>query len=114
MDRIIKDYFDTYRAKNELPPEMGNLDGVKLYSDVDKLKIFRNNFKGIQYTDEKGNLYRGAVDDLLQTSDGKIIVLDYKTRGFPLKEDTHKHYQNQLDILIFIKTIKTVFLMKGN
>ena len=32
----------------------------------------------------------------------KMIVLDYKTRGFPLKEDTHEHYQNQLDIYNFL------------
>ncbi len=28
----------------------------------------------------------------------KLIVLDYKTRGYPLKEDTANHYQNQMDI----------------
>ena len=31
-----------------------------------------------------------------------LIVLDYKTRGFPLKEDTKDHYQNQLDIYNFL------------
>ena len=24
----------------------------------------------------------------------KLIVLDYKTRGYPVKEDTAEHYQN--------------------
>ena len=32
----------------------------------------------------------------------KIIVLDYKTRGFPCKEDTHQHYKDQLDIYNFL------------
>lgn len=32
----------------------------------------------------------------------KLIVLDYKTRGFPCKEDTADHYQNQLDIYNFL------------
>src|SRR3989344_4511673 len=32
----------------------------------------------------------------------KLIVLDYKTRGFPLKEDTHEHYQDQMDIYNFL------------
>ncbi|MBI2107648.1 PD-(D/E)XK nuclease family protein, partial [Candidatus Woesearchaeota archaeon] len=32
----------------------------------------------------------------------KLIVLDYKTRGFPLKEDTADHYQDQLDIYNFL------------
>jgi len=29
-------------------------------------------------------------------------VLDYKTRGFPLKEDTHEHYQTQMDLYNFL------------
>ena len=32
----------------------------------------------------------------------KLIILDYKTRGFPLKEDTAEHYQLQLDIYNFL------------
>ena len=32
----------------------------------------------------------------------KLIVLDYKTRGFPLKEDTAAHYQLQLDVYNFL------------
>jgi xanthosine utilization system XapX-like protein len=32
----------------------------------------------------------------------RLIVLDYKTRGFPLKEDTAAHYQDQLDIYNFL------------
>jgi hypothetical protein len=32
----------------------------------------------------------------------KLIVLDYKTRGYPLKEDTADHYQNQVDIYNFL------------
>jgi len=34
--------------------------------------------------------------------DKKLIVLDYKTRGFPLKEDTAAHYQSQLNIYNFL------------
>lgn len=46
---------------------------------------------------------RGAIDDLLIKK--KLIVLDFKTRGYPLKDDTHEHYQDQLDIynLLFRK-----------
>ena len=43
----------------------------------------------------------GAVDNLLNNN-GKLIVLDYKTRGFALKEDTAHHYQDQLDIYNFL------------
>ena len=43
----------------------------------------------------------GAVDNIL-VHGKKLIVLDYKTRGYDLKEDTHEHYQNQLDFYNFL------------
>src|SRR3989344_3383234 len=101
MDRILKVHFDTFRDKNELPPELKKLKDVRLFSDIELLKTWRNNLKGIQYKDPDGNLIRGAVDNILEKKE-KLIVLDYKTRGFPLKEDTADHYQDQLDIYNFL------------
>ena len=89
-------HFDKHRAKGEVPKEL-ELKGVKLFPDMDLLKIWRNNRQGISFTDDKGNVLRGAVDEILQKGD-KLIVLDFKTRGYPLKEDTHKHYIDQLNI----------------
>ncbi|MDI6917571.1 MAG: PD-(D/E)XK nuclease family protein [Thermoplasmatales archaeon] len=98
MDKILKAHFDSFRDSDELPPELKGMDDeVTLFDDAELLKVWRNNFKGIQWTDEKGNFFRGAVDNILQKGK-KLIVLDYKTRGYPLKEDTAKHYQDQLDI----------------
>lgn len=101
MDRTLKDYFDSFRDKGEVPPELNSLKGIKLFEDAELLSVWRNNLRGIQWKDDKGNLFRGAVDNLLK-KDGKIIVLDYKTRGFPLKDDTAQHYQDQLDIYNFL------------
>lgn len=102
MDRVLKNHFDFFMEKGELPPELQQLNGdVTLFNDKELLKVWRSNFKGIQWTDAKGNLLRGAVDNLLQKGK-KLIVLDYKTRGFPLKEDTAAHYQDQLDIYNFL------------
>ncbi|MBS3126348.1 PD-(D/E)XK nuclease family protein [Candidatus Woesearchaeota archaeon] len=101
MDRILKVHFDSFRDKNELPPELKKLKGVRLFSDIELLKTWRNNLKGIQYKDPDGNLIRGAVDNILEKKE-KLIVLDYKTRGFPLKEDTADHYQDQLDLYNFL------------
>lgn len=102
MDSILKKHFDFFMEKGKLPPELQQLKGdVTLFNDAELLKIWRSNFKGIQWTDNKGNLFRGAVDNLLQKRN-KLIVLDYKTRGFPLKEDTAAHYQDQLDIYNFL------------
>ncbi len=108
MDKILKEHFERFRDKNMLPPEIcenGYCDGTKLFGETIKekelLNEWQSNFKGIKYTDEKGNLWHGAIDNLLKNED-KLIVLDYKTRGFPLKEDTHEHYQFQMDTYNFL------------
>jgi len=87
-----------------LPPELKEskeLKGCKLFDDRGLLKVWRSNLKGVTYTDDKGNTLHGAVDNIL-VKGKKIIVLDYKTRGFPLKEDTAEHYQSQLNIYNFL------------
>lgn len=105
MDKILKEHFDSYAEKGLLPPEIsahGLKNGYQLFSDKKTLNIWRSNFKGITYVDKtSGVLLRGAVDNIL-TNGKKLIVLDYKTRGFPLKEDTHTHYQTQMDIYNFL------------
>jgi len=103
MDSILKKYFDEFRCKNCLPPDIENeLDG-HLFDDMDKLNVWRNNFKGLQYIDEDSGIgLRGALDDLFVTDEGFHIPLDFKTRGFPLKEDTHEHYQHQMDLYCFL------------
>ncbi len=97
IDKALKNYFDSFIKKDELPKELQELEGVKLFDDLEKLKEWRNAFKGIRWTDKKGNLLHGAIDNLL-VKDNKLIVIDYKTRGYPLKEDTPDYYQDQIDI----------------
>ena len=105
MDRILKKHFDRFRDKGELPPELAKSecrdDGCLLFPDKGLLKIWRNNFKGIRWQDSNGNVLHGAVDNLL-IKGNKIIVLDYKTRGYDLKDDTAEHYRLQLDIYNFL------------
>jgi len=104
MDAILKKHFDSFRDKGRLPPEIkgnGDFEGMKLFDDESLLKVWRSNFKGLRWTNEEGNILHGAIDNLL-VKGKKLIVLDYKTRGFALKEDTHKSYQHQLDIYNFL------------
>ena len=105
MDKVLKEHFDKFMEKGELPPEIreyGIGNCYKLFNDKAKLEIWRNNRKGIQYKDKtSGILLMGAVDNILSKGK-KLIVLDYKTRGYPLKEDTHEHYQAQMDIYNFL------------
>ncbi|MBU0535606.1 MAG: PD-(D/E)XK nuclease family protein, partial [Nanoarchaeota archaeon] len=101
MDMILKKHFDSFIGKG-LPPELKDLNReVKLFDNEELLKVWRSNFKGIRFTDEKGNILRGAVDNIL-VKGTKLIVLDYKTRGYPLKEDTAAHYQDQMNCYNFL------------
>jgi CRISPR/Cas system-associated exonuclease Cas4 (RecB family) len=103
MDNVFKKYFDEYRERGELPPEIdGKVEG-KLYND--DLKAF-NKWREInfgrggmrtQFPEIDIELY-GAIDDLLVSPDGKLVPFDFKTRGFPTKEDTHEHYRTQIDL----------------
>jgi len=104
MDKILKIHFDKFMEKGQLPPELcenGDCTDMKIFEDKEKMKIWQSNFKGIQFLDKDGNMLRGAVDNIL-VKGKKLIVLDYKTRGYPLKEDTAQHYQNQLDTYNFL------------
>ncbi|MBX4196581.1 PD-(D/E)XK nuclease family protein [Candidatus Pacearchaeota archaeon] len=104
MDGILKVHFDKFRDKRLLPPEIKDhhhTKDLKLFDNEELLKIWRNNLRGIRWEDKEGNVLFGAVDNIL-VNGKKLIVLDYKTRGFALKDDTADHYQNQLDIYNFL------------
>ena len=104
MDKILKIHFDKFRDKEELPPELCNnnhCEDMKLFDDEELLKVWQSNFKGVSWTDNEGNELHGAVDNIL-VKGKKFIVLDYKTRGYPLKEDTAEHYRLQQNIYNFL------------
>lgn len=98
MDRLLRKYFDEFRAQDKLPPEIeGQVEG-KLFQDQDLLNEWRNPWKGLRYEDEKLDVtLGGALDECL--IDGKYYIpVDYKTRsGEPKEGDSEKYYQNQLD-----------------
>lgn len=91
MDNVIKNHFDEFRVKGELPPELKNEPDVKdtkLFSNQEKLDDWRK-MTGVKIEDDEGNVLRGGVDELL-IKDNKLIVLDYKTRRSPPGEDIIK------------------------
>lgn len=98
MDLVIKDYFDKYREKNELPPELQGKINAHLLHDHALLNKWRNWRTGLAYKDENLNVTLfGALDDCLEDN-GKYMPLDYKTRGSAPKDgDSEKYYGNQLD-----------------
>lgn len=107
MDRVLKNHFDSFMRKGKLPPELcenSHCENIKLFEDEELLKQWRNARKyGINWRDKQGNLFFGAVDNIM-VKGKKLIVLDYKTKGFPIKdeEEAAKYYQAQLDIYNFL------------
>lgn len=100
IDKLLKNYFDSHREKGTLPVELNGLD-VKLFEDRTLLDRWRNNFRGIRFTDENNNTLFGAVDDIV-VHENRLVVVDYKTRGFPLKIDTHERPTKQLAIYTYL------------
>ena len=96
MTIILKDISERITIKEE-----DNNFKLKSSLGKEKLKLWQSNFKGISFTDKKGNELHGAVDNIL-VKGKKLIVLDYKTRGYALKEDTAEHYRQQQNIYNFL------------
>lgn len=81
IDELLKREFDSYRADKKPHPIMieNELVGVIPFEHED-IEVWRENFTGIQYFDEKLNLVIfGAVDDIWVNEAGELIVVDYKS-----------------------------------
>lgn len=79
VDALFKKEFDTYRKAKKPHPLMkaANIDAVPFIHK--SLDDWRENFVGISCTHKPtGMTISGAVDDIWEASDGKLIVVDYK------------------------------------
>lgn len=99
MDDVLKKYFDGFRRSGKLPPELRGKVDATLFPDLDQLRRMRNYRIGLMAEfPQLGMRLKGAIDELLINKQGEHVVFDFKTRGYPTKEDTHTHYQDQLDL----------------
>jgi len=99
MDRVIKTYFDKFRAEASMPPELqvDAFKGLSLFGDQKKLDLWREWRTGLRFTDKDKSILSGALDDLIQ-DDGRAVPFDYKTKGSPTSaDDAQRYYQNQID-----------------
>ena len=98
MDKVIKQYFDTYRESGTLPEAIKEqMPGVTLFQNQKLLNKWRYWGTGLEY---KGNdfIVVGALDDLGVCGD-YYIPIDYKTKGSPSTlEQSIEYYQPQLDL----------------
>lgn len=103
VDGLLKEEFDTYRSKN-LPHPLIAEHNIKahLFPNQKLLNQWRDNFAGIRYFDrELSATLFGAVDDVLEFSDGKIAPLDYKSTGSRVA-NVYDRFQLQLDTYTFL------------
>jgi hypothetical protein len=99
MDKILKEHFDRHRQSRTLPPEMQGKAGGRLFPDLERLEEWRDSYRGLRWRDpESGATLMGAIDDLYETSDRRLAPLDFKTRGYPRKENTHVYYTSQMNL----------------
>lgn len=100
MDREIKAYFDRHRERNRVPPELESsaIDAVP-YPGGEFLEKCRE-WRSDPVYERDGAVLRGGVDDLLNTRGGKIVVMDYKTRGREPKRDegVPSYYERQVNL----------------
>ena len=96
IDTLYKNEFDSYRKKKIPHPlmEKNNINAIPFsHKDLD---LWRNNFKGIRWFDEKHNFTLfGAVDDLWINEKEEIHIVDYKSTA---KKDFSPNFTNYLRI----------------
>lgn len=99
LDTQFKRYFDQFRARGDLPPEVKDKLPGRLLSDVETIDRWRDWRRGIRYTPPWAEVeLMGALDECLVDHAGFHYPLDYKTRGYAPKADTHAYYQDQMNL----------------
>lgn len=79
VDALFKKEFDTYRADKKSHPIMIEYGVKAIPFTHTSLDTWRENFEGIEFKHkETGFTISGAVDDIWEGEDGKLIVIDYK------------------------------------
>ncbi len=113
VDALLKAEFDYYRKNQEPHPifKKYNLNFVPYNMEEQKLRDFRNNFKGVRANSVKtGYTLFGSLDDLwLNKDDGKIVVVDYKATSnknlidYKTSDKSyHKSYLRQLEFYAYL------------
>lgn len=79
VDHLLKKEFDAHRAAGSPHPLMQKYGVDAVPFDHVNMNMWRENFKGVQYTDPETNfLVTGAVDDIWINPKGELHVVDYK------------------------------------
>ena len=113
VDSLLKEEFDQYRKSQKPHPifKKYNLNFVPYKMDEQKLKDFRNNFKGVRAKSIKTNYtIFGSLDDLWFNKDSEeVVVIDYKATSnkdelnyVTSNRSYHKGYMRQLEFYAYL------------
>ncbi|NGX63649.1 MAG: hypothetical protein KR126chlam6_01062 [Candidatus Anoxychlamydiales bacterium] len=82
VDALLKKEFDIHRKNKTLHPFQIENDINAIPFDHSDIEIWRNNRKGIRYHHKSTNFeVYGAIDDVWVTSEGELIIVDYKAKA---------------------------------
>jgi CRISPR/Cas system-associated exonuclease Cas4 (RecB family) len=80
VDELFKKEFDEFRRAGKRHPIMDQYGVAAVPFKHESMDIWRDNFAGVEYTDANTGLtICGAIDDIWQDENGKLIVVDYKS-----------------------------------
>ncbi len=107
VDNLCKNEFNYYRERQEPHPIFieHNIDAVPFKHP--SINDWRNNFKGISYTDKSKNYhFYGAIDDVWVKPNGELIISDVKAtakKEFNWEETFNQHeyakgYKRQIEM----------------
>ncbi len=95
FDGVIKNYFDKYRVKGELPPMVTDkLEGKLQNPFVEKYFVRINQEFG----------FYGKLDECLVDNEGRLTPVDFKTSSSdPRDKEILSAYQSQIDDYVFLQ-----------
>ena len=123
VDALLKAEFDIYRKKQEPHPifKKNKLNFVPYKMDEQKLKDFRNNFKGVRAKSTKTSFtIYGSIDDIWLNKDTEeVVILDYKATStkeninyVTSSKSYHKSYLRQLDFYAYLLKLNNFKVFK--
>lgn len=103
VDHLLKKEFDTHRVNKTPHPLMTTYGVNAIPFPHPNLDIWRENFKGLETLHPDTNfIITGAVDDIWQDPDGKLIIVDYKATSkdseVSLDADWQDGYKRQMEV----------------
>ena len=107
VDTLLKKEFDIHRVKAQIHPLMATYKIDALPFVHEELDRWRENFTGVEYHHEATNFWvHGAVDDIWQSPNGELIVVDYKATakasGVSIEGYWQQSYKRQMEVYQWI------------